>query len=72
MDLSDIGVEDMDLLALAMEYLLCNGSLDDPQKANVERMFYQLDWLADEERLSSPPLVEERDNVLTVDFRREK
>ena len=71
MNLDDMTVEDFNLLALAMEYLLCNGDLPPAAMKEVEELFYYLDAIAEaaeEEAFEEERLISKEDNLLVVDF----
>lgn len=70
MNLNDMTPEDLDILALAMDYLLCNSNLPAETMREVEELFYYLDALAEEANMQEEErLIEKTDNLLVVDFR---
>lgn len=72
MNLDDITPQDLNILALAMDYLLCNADLPPAAMKEVEELFYFLDAMAEaaeDDQEEQSRLVEKTDNLLVVDFR---
>lgn len=72
MNLDEMTPQDLNILALAMDYLLCNADLPSAAMKEVEELFYFLDAMAEaaeEEEAEKSRLVEKTDNLLVVDFR---
>ncbi len=64
--------EDLNTLALAMDYLLCNADLPPAAMREVEELFYYLDAIAEaaeQQAAEESRILEKTDNVLVVDFK---
>lgn len=70
-NIGEISLEELNALALAMDYLICNSNLPRDVHEMAEALFYTLDIMAEEasECVSGKALVEKTDNLLVVDFR---
>ena len=69
--IDDLTTDELSIIALAVDYFLCNydhGNIDIEQ---IENLFMHLDTVAEaaEEAESDIRLVEKSDNLLVVDFR---
>ena len=71
MNLDEMLADELNILALAMDYLIHNSSLPSAVMKDVEELFYYIDALAEAagEEVEDDRLLETVDNLLVVDFR---
>jgi hypothetical protein len=69
-NIEDLSLEQVDLIALAMEYFHCNADLHEAVRDEVEVLFYCLDDFANDihDAVNANRLINKRDNLLVVDF----
>lgn len=69
--IDELSLNELNIIALAVDYFLCNYEHGDMDTVDLENLFMHLDVLAEsaEEAESESRLVEKTDNVLVVDFR---
>lgn len=67
----DLTLEDLSILALAMDFFLCNYEHGNLDVETLENLFMHLDITAEaaEEAAGEQRLVEKTDNLLVVNFR---
>lgn len=68
--LNDLTLEEIDILALAMDFFMCNGDIPETLKNSVEDLFINLDLMSEDihDSNSKRKLLEKQNNILIVDF----
>lgn len=67
--IDELSTQDLSIIALAMDYFLCNYEHTNMDVVDLENLFMHIDLLAEEaEESTSTRLVERQDNLLVVDF----
>ena len=68
--IDDLSAKELSIIALAVEYFLCNYDHDTMAVEGLEDLFMHLDVIAEaaEEAAEDSRLVEKTDNLLVVDF----
>lgn len=69
--IEDLSLDEVNIIALAIDYFLCNYDHTPEAAQVIEDLFMHLDFTADEaeEAEDDNRLVERTDNLLVVDFR---
>lgn len=69
--IDDLTTDELNIIALAVDYFLCNYDHGDIDVTELEELFMHLDITAEaaEEVEADERLVEKTDNLLVVDFR---
>ena len=69
--IEELTLDEVNILALALDYFLCNYDHNTTTREIVEDLFMHVDFIAEEAEAveDSERLVEKTDNLLVVDFR---
>lgn len=72
--IEDLTSQDLQIIATAIDFYLCNLDHDEEHHEEIENLFVHVDLLAEsaEQTSSNQPLFSSQGNLLRVDFRSKK